>query len=396
MPKKDSQFELPRNNFRFDGSFHKSNFLKMLEKNEKIERHPSYRYIKKTLAIFALTGVTLGLAAAGRDIQNNMDIANHAKIDITVAGKPLKAENSDNAIIFLDGFGTYNADSLIRYVGPAIQPVTDGEEWSVSYGNAPLSIDAMTNEVEALTEKRGIKNVVMVGYSTGGILAIEEADKLVNDTNLNVKAVIAISTPNGYDGLRPARQAELEAVKTVASIPYAEYSTPLRFGGEMYFRRSLYTTGNIYENISNFFITANNVESDLGNKNVPGTWLLVDQGFAIINADLKKNIADIGNAPSTKLLPDIEYLGTAEPGYDYMVNNWISSKNICNYAKKVRLSCQVDNVPDAIHTRPDLSKDEYKKTIQQASAKIQSALADNKALYSLDNLRILTPPLFKH
>jgi pimeloyl-ACP methyl ester carboxylesterase len=394
MSKKNSRLEMPYANLRFDDPFHKSDFLRTLEKNERMERHPTYKYVKKALAILALTGIALGMDAGIHDIQNNMDIANHAKIDITVEGKALKAENADTAIVFLNGFGTYNADMLITSIGPAVQPVIDGEEWSVSYGNAPLSIDALTNEVKALAVERGTKNVVIVGYSTGGILAIEEADKLVNDTNLNVKAVIAISTPDGYDGIRPARQTELESVKTVASIPYAEYSTPLRFIGEMYFRRSLYTEGNVIENLQNFFTTTDAVNQDLANKNMPGTWLLVDQGFAIIDANLKQNITDIGNAPSTKLMPDIEYLGTAKPGYDYMVNNWVSSKSICTDALKARLSCQINNVPGAIHTRPGLTKDEYKKTMQTASIQIQSAIAANQSLYSLNNLRILTPPLF--
>jgi hypothetical protein len=390
MRERDASKYLERGTFRPGNGSYRSEFIRKLEKKEKKDSDWRKKF-RKIVARTAIVASGLGLMGSA-DAYNNYEVESSAVANVNFRSDPLYPETDGTAIVFFDGFGTFNANTLTKYIGPLIQEnVMDGELWSVSYGNAPLDSQDLTDKILATAADRNIDTIVVAGYSTGGIIGTESTDILMQTPGVQVPAVVNISTPNGYEGLRPARQAEIGAAHLVADLPYAEYSTLVRFIGEMYFRNDQYSNGaNAFENGINFAQTGVDVINELDNPELPGTWLLIDQVLAIETADLQQNLHNIGQAPSNKLRPVVIYLGTDEPGYDYMVDNARSSADICSYAAEAQLQCQIYDVPGAIHTRPDLANDEYRQTLQLAAPAIRRAFDDEQSNFNIHNAFIPT------
>jgi len=355
--------------------------------------------------------ITAGLALAATalggywtDVYNNEEIRANASIEVTVAAPAKDPANSHKAIILLNGFGESNADNLVGPMGSMIQEMNDGEIVNVSYGNAPLDKNVIVHKTEDLIEKKGYTDVVMAGYSTGGIIAIELTPNLMQAHQAQVDQIVPISTPDGVPGLRTHPQAEIAVAKFIDGIPGAKYSTPVRFLGELYFRRDKYAKGDPITRLVNFFRTIANVRKDMNRKDMAGTWLLVDQVLEIDGADLKSVYKDIGKQSESMQMPVTTYFGTelikgknvraSERGYDYEVNNFLSSKHICGYAGSIRLidstNCFTFNVPGAVHTRPDLAHPEYMKTSAKAAPQVQAAIDKARLYYSTMHIRIPT------
>jgi len=349
--------------------------LDIVERLERKSQKKIERRGRRNLGALALlTTTALGLSLYWADVHENQQIEETASTDVDFLYEPLDEANSDSAVVFMDGFGTYDADILTKYLGPVVQQAVDGELWSVSYGNAPLNAENITRDIIELAEERDIDRVSLVGYSAGGIISMQVAEDLLEQTDLKVEAIIPISTPDGTNGLRPARQEEMKAIDWLGYIPGSAYSTGVRQVGEMYFRRDQFTEGDPVQNWNNFWKVWNIVGDAIEDERIPGTWLLVDQVLAISNANLEARLDAIGDVESTQQKPVIMYLGTAKPGYDYMVDDNTSSENICSYADKAGLQCYIYDVPGAIHTRPDLKNEEYMQTVADATDEIQDAI----------------------
>lgn len=344
-------------------------YLRKAERKEKI-----YPRVLSALTATAILGSLYWV-----DARQHEAIQATATIDIDVVGDPLHIVNNDSALVFLDGFGTYDADVTAEHLGPVAQQIVDGELWSVSYGNAPLNPRSISNQVIKLAEERDVDRVSIVGYSAGGIIGIEVAEDIIESSELQVEMIMPISTPDGTDGLRQARQGEMSVLDVVSHVPGAKYSSFVRFMGEMYFRRDQYED-------KGFLNVAGDVLGDLGKKQLPGMWLMADQALAIENADLKNRLSHIAESSEIGQRPPIVYFGTEKPGYDYMVNNKKSSENICTYATEVDLQCFIYNVPGAVHTRPWLANDEYMKVARDAAPEVQFAIANELSLLVMKQL----------
>lgn len=344
------------------------------------------------------------LGAYWTDVHNNQEIRANASIEITVAAPAKDPANSHNAILLLNGFGESNADSLVKTMGPMVQEITDGDILDVSYGNAPLDEEVIVNKTIDVAEEEGYTDITVAGYSTGGIIAIDITPALMAAHGPQVQQIVPISTPDGVPGLRKHPQAEIAVAKFIDKIPGAKYSTPVRFLGELYFRRDKYAKGDLGTRLANFFKTIADVRKDMGRKDMAGTWLLIDQVFAIADADLDSDYKNIGKQAETMQMPVTTYFGSklikiknvraSERGYDYEVDNFRSSKNICGYAGSIRLTdstnCFTFNVPGAVHTRPDMAHPAYMQTAKNAAPQVKAAIEKAKLYYSTMHVRIPT------
>lgn len=337
--------------------------------------------LTRTFAGLAL--VSAGISTYAHDVKNNMDIQAQASIAVQVEGQALDKANNDNALVFVDGFGSYNADTLTKYMSRAVQPVIDGQLWSVDYNNAPLETNEIAKHIIETALQRNVTSISLVGYSAGGDVAMQVQEEIRKESGLNIQAIVLTSTPDGAKALRPARQDEIDLVEKFAWIPGIQYSTPLRFLGELAFRADRYNSGTPIENIQNFFITAGEVNDSLNNNRLPGTWLMFDQVLAIENANLKARFDTMKKIPDDQVRPTIVYLGTARPGYDYMIDDKKSSEDIASYTEAAGIPFLTYDVPGAVHTRIDIGNDQYIKTLAGAKKAIQSSIAEQQATADL-------------
>lgn len=359
-------------------------------KATKLEQRRAAR-IKRAYGATAL-GLVLAANVGGyaADVHANMELQANASIGISVLGDAHEKSNASNALVFVDGFGSYDSIKLTNSLGKAYQPAVDGQLWSVNYNNAILNKTAIADKIAETAEERDVTSVSLVGYSAGGSISAELIQELVKK-DIDINLVAFNSTPNGAGGLRTERQNEAELVEKIKHIPGAQYSTPLRFLGEMAFRSGAYTAPldgetlgdnvtTFRDNIAHFFDTAGQVRRDMKENKMPGTWLMFDQVLAIENADIEDRIKELGELPDTKIHPTVVYLGTGAPGYDYMVDDKKSAAEIGQYATDAGLPFYTAEVPDAVHSRPDLTVDAYVKTMETIQTGIQTSMDEQRGI----------------
>jgi pimeloyl-ACP methyl ester carboxylesterase len=344
------------------------------------------RFFKK--ATVALTVANVAIAAYQLDVWENETIRASAEMGIEVRGEALNTNNDDAALVFLDGFGTYDADVTTDHLGPAVQQAFDGELWSVSYGNAPLSARRISEHIIQLAEERAIDRVSLAGYSAGGCVATKTAEYLM-ESDLQVEGITMISTPDGRETLRPYSLGELNSLGFVADIPGAMYSTPGRAAGELYIRRDQYVSDGLFHP-AEFVQTLGDVIHDVNDEKTAGTWLLVDQALAIENCNLEERMTAIAAASPDHQEPIFLYLGTDKPGYDYMVNDDDAARNIGLYALRNRLEFFTADVPGAVHTQPWKANDEYIAAVAALAPELRAELAEETALYQAAHTRTYT------
>lgn len=343
-------------------------------------------------AVAGLALVGTGISAYAGDVHSNQEVQATASIGVHVEGPALDKTNDHNALVFIDGLGSYNSNTLTKYMGQAVQPLVDGQLWSVDYNNAPLETEEIAKQIISTASEQGVSSLSFVGYSAGGDIAMQVQEEVRKESSLNVQSIFLVSTPDGADALRPARQDALNLVEKFAWIPGIRYSTPLRFLGELAVRADRYNSSNPIENVRRFFETAGEVTKVLSNRKLTGTWLMFDQMLAIENADLKARIETMKNIPKDQIHPTLIYLGTAKPGYDDMIDNKKSSAKIAEYARKSGTPFLSYDVPGAVHTRIDIANDQYIKILADAKIDIQSSIEKQKSIASLNRVMLAYSP----
>lgn len=369
----------------------------------KIERY-ARRRARLPLKFAALAIATSNVASAyWNDVEANRAVESQNEISIDVIRPALDPENENKATVVIDGFNAYDATYLSDKLGPSIQRVADGEIWSLNYNNAILDRDEIYAQIVDLAEERGIESISISGYSMGGIIGVEAAADIVEKTDLPVNALIFVSTPDGYDGLRPYQRNELAFGQLMAdALPGSEYSSWVRYAGEVYFYRDAYTGGEfswdmlhnanlIAKNIGKFFDTLDTIAERSNDPRQTSIRLLTQQIYKIAKVDIRKEFQTIQAQSDTKQMPSVLYLGTGEPGYDHVVNDKVSAENICAYSMETDLACEAYQVEGAIHSQYYQTLEAYDATFSEAAPLVHDEVATQIAITAMKQSERLLP-----
>ena len=351
---------------------------RILVENEEKELSKTRR--KKILkkmgkrALITLAVLSVPVAGYTGDVLANQAAQSEAISTIQVSEAPLDPENNDKAIVFFDGFRSNNADELVLYRGEGLQNVLDGQLWSVGYNNANLQPNTIGENIISLADEQGVDTLYFYGESAGGTIEMEAQAYVAEHSDITIAAHILNSVPDGAAGLRKARQDEIKTVETLSVIPGAKYSSVVRFLGEMAFRsESFYKDGEF--NIDKAFSTTGEVIDVLQGDKVAGSWLMFDQLMAIEDADIQGHINKIGELPPEIQRPVVIYIGTAKPGFDYIVNDKLSAENIEQYALDANVPFIHLRVPGAVHSLPGVKVESFNTTLADAKNEIQKTIA---------------------
>lgn len=341
---------------------------------------------RKCMASLALAGSMIVSGATAASVENINDnyaeaMENSATVDVRLA--PKSTSGQDTAYVVMAGFSNYNSNILADTVGPALQGVSDGEVWSVSYNNAHLDYEGIAKTVAENAQARQLDDVKLFGHSAGGIIAVRVTEEL-QKLGVHVSVVVLNSTPDGIEGLRPDKQHDIEAYASIlAEIPGLPYFDPARYIGEMAIRSENLKT-------QEGFIDAHRGVTELiQNEYTPGTWLLIDQLTAIGQANLEVRLASIAENAQPGEKPLIIELGTGDPipdipapkdgGYDTFVNDDYSRNQFAKYTDNVGLSYLSYDIPGAVHMHPEQSKEAYAYVLAKASSEIRAAMRGDES-----------------
>ncbi|UYP18979.1 alpha/beta hydrolase [Rhodococcus sp. Z13] len=136
------------------------------------------------------------------------------------------ADDRDTAVVDLVGLGNLDATDTAAAL-PALGKL--GQVWAVEYDNSGLDTAVVSRMILERATWTGIGNVVLVGNSMGGIVALEVAQHLHQETPLEVTGVILDCTPIDLHAVRAdARDAGEDLLRWIGWLPGARESRSMR------------------------------------------------------------------------------------------------------------------------------------------------------------------------
>lgn len=140
-------------------------------------------------------------------------------------------DDLDTAVVDLVGLGNLDATPTAEAL-PALSEI--GQVWSVQYDNSGLDTAVVSDLILERAGWSGVENVVLVGHSMGGIIALEVAQHLYEESPLEVRGVILDCTPVDLHAVRAeSRNAGEDLLRWIGWLPGARESRLMRMTVEV-------------------------------------------------------------------------------------------------------------------------------------------------------------------
>lgn len=354
-----------------------------------------FSFARHLRVVSGIAGAALALSSVGGyysvDVAINRDREQSATIELNNRAEASLLDPSPSAFtVYVDGYGSMNANLFADKLGPLTETITNGPYYSANFGDAPIDTSLLADEVLSTAQDTHYDFVSFNGFSAGGLLAIETAEKTIQNTNLRVDALFLTSSPSSVESLRPDRIEQLWWLNTAAKLPGAKYSSAMRWLISMVSDVDQYATGDP----ADFFKVWGENASELQRRAEPGVAQLDDQALAIINANVPESLRTIGSLRGEKQMPVIIYLAAEDPSADTSVNTDKAANDTCSAAAEAGLTCLVYKVPNVVHSVYHLDVASYAGVLEDAQEEIQSAIAKERTYYELFNPVNGASPLF--
>ena len=345
-----------------------------------------FSFARRLRVASGVAGAALALTSVGGyygiDVASNRDREQSATITLDNRAEPsLLVPNPSAFTVYVDGYGSMNANLFADKLGPITSAITNGPYYSANFGDAPIDTSLLANEVLSTAQDTRYEFVSFNGFSAGGLLTIETAEKTIQNTNLRVDALFLTSSPSSVESLRPDRIEQLWWLNTAAKLPGAKYSSAMRWLISMASDVDQYNTGDPMD----FFRVWGENSSEIQRRAEPGVAQLDDQALAIINADVPESLRTIGNLRGEKQMPVIVYLAAEDPSADTSVNTDKAADDTCSAAAEAGLTCLAYKVPNVVHSVYQLDATSYAAILEGAQEEIQAAIAEERTYYELLN-----------
>ncbi len=161
-------------------------------------------------------------------------LARTAPALLPVAG-PVDDTGWDTAVIDMVGLGGLNAADTAAAL-PSLRRM--GVVWAIRYDNTGIDTKVIADLVIRATVMSGVRNIVLVGHSMGGVVALEVAQHIHTGSDRRLVGVLLDCTPLNLDAVRPeSRSLGEDMVRWMRWLPGARESRSLRLAVETYARR---------------------------------------------------------------------------------------------------------------------------------------------------------------
>ncbi len=143
--------------------------------------------------------------------------------------------DSTTAVVDLVGLGNVDAAPTAR----TLTSFTEiGRVWSVTFDNRGIDTEVISKLVAQHARTADVRNIVLVGHSMGGVVALEVAEHIYRDTDLVLSGVVLDCTPVDLHAVRgQARDAGEDLLRWIGWLPGARESRILRTVVEMAARK---------------------------------------------------------------------------------------------------------------------------------------------------------------
>lgn len=278
---------------------------------------------------------------------------------------PADTRDWDTAVVDMVGLGGVNAAPTAEAL-PALGRL--GVVWAVRYDNAGIDTKVIAEMIVRAARYGNVRNIVLVGHSMGGIIALEVARHIHLGSDRRLVAVVLDCTPMDLDAVRPeSRSRGAELVRWVGWLPGARESRLLRFAVEMSVRRERFVRrdGLLFDiDFSAMGAASSEVLRDkIFSRDAASNGLIESQFLAIVAGGGVADLRALGRPNPDKRNPAIVFIRPRDASRDGVVDVEYSHRVLIEHAGGVDGTLSVVRPTRTEHANPIQRPGEYNEVI---------------------------------
>ncbi|MBB5917892.1 pimeloyl-ACP methyl ester carboxylesterase [Nocardia transvalensis] len=276
-------------------------------------------------------------------------------------------EARNTAVFDITGLGTLDASATARAL-PTLTRL--GSVWAVRYDNSGIDTKVIGDLIIKVTQAARIQNVVLVGHSMGGVIALEIGKHIHVDSPLTLSAVLLDCTPVDLNAVRPeSRNQGEDLLRWTGWLPGIRESRSLRLLAETYARRERFTDRDTMPprvHLDRLRDTVGEVlRQKIGNRDSASNGLIESQFRAIVAGGAIDDLRALAKPVNGKPRPAIAFLRPANPERDPIVDNEFTHRALVEQVGGVNGTLLVVLTHGTGHANPIQQPGEYNRVVEQ-------------------------------
>ncbi|MEU4343714.1 alpha/beta hydrolase [Nocardia sp. NPDC023852] len=280
---------------------------------------------------------------------------------------PVDPKDWDTVVVDMVGLGGLDAGDTAAAL-PSLR--TMGMVWAIRYDNQGIDTKVIADLIIRAAEQSGLKNIVLVGHSMGGVIALEVAEHIHLDSDRRLVGVILDCTPMDLNAVRPESRGRGEdMLRWMGWLPGARESRILRLAVETYARRDRFLDrgGGLPG------IRLDKLRGVLGavmrekilSRDAASNGLIESQFTAIVAGGALDDLRALARSADDKPRPAIVFIRPRDPGRDRVVDVEYSHQVLIERSGGVDGTLLVVLARNTGHANPMQRPREYNTVIEQ-------------------------------
>lgn len=236
---------------------------------------------------------------------------------------PADGRDWDTAVVDLVGLGGLDATDTAAAL-PALRDL--GVVWAIQYDNQGIDSKVIADLVVRAAQMSGVRNVVLVGHSMGGVIALEVGEHIHQGSDRRLAAVLLDCTPVDLDAVRPESRGRGEdMLRWMGWLPGARESRVLRMVVETYARRERLIDaaadpmpGIRFDGVREVLVEV--ATEKVFSRDAASNGLIESQFRAIVGGGVVDNLRALSRSADGKPRPAIVFLRPRDPESDRVVD----------------------------------------------------------------------------
>ncbi|MFF0635750.1 alpha/beta fold hydrolase [Nocardia sp. NPDC004151] len=323
------------------------------------------RLLALRLGLVPLVALGAFVEYIGLDVLPEQDRLARTEPSVLPIAAPAELQATDTAVFDLVGLGVLDAGDTARAL-PSLSRL--GSVWAVRYDNTGIDTKVIADLIVKVTDAAKVPNVVLAGHSMGGVIALEIAKHLHEDSGgARVRAVILDCTPVDLNAVRPeSRDQGEEMLRWMGWVPGARERRMLRLVVEVYARHDRFVGGRYVIRGGEFRRAVDDVlRSKILNTDAASNGLIEAQFKAIVAGGAVDDLRALAKPAAGKPRPAIVFIRPHDPYDDPVVDVEYSHQVLIDRVGGVRGTLLVVTTRTTGHANPIERPQEYNTVIEQ-------------------------------
>ncbi|MFD8250145.1 alpha/beta fold hydrolase [Nocardia sp. NPDC059691] len=280
---------------------------------------------------------------------------------------PVDPQNWDTVVVDLVGLGGLDASDTAAAL-PALRRM--GMVWAIRYDNQGIDTKVIADLVVRAAELSGLRNIVLVGHSMGGVIALEVAEHIHRDSDRRLVGVILDCTPVDLNAVRPESRGRGEdMLRWMGWLPGARESRMLRLAVETYARRDRFVDrgdglpGIRFRQLGQ--VLAEVMREKIVSRDAASNGLIESQFTAIVAGGATDDLRALAQPVADKPRPAIVFIRPRDASADRVVDVEYSHRVLIERSGGVDGTLLVVLARNTGHANPMQRPREYNTVIEQ-------------------------------